>query len=516
MEQRSSPSRLGNAMNSGNKPRTIARDVSQSLGKLPPQALDLEESVLGAILLEAKAIERVIKILKPEHFYSDNHREIYQAICDLHYASEPNEMRMVVARLKKNGKLEVAGGAFYIAELQSKISRADNVEFHARIILEAAIKRDLIQIASQIHHEAYEDTTDVFDLLEQAQSSIKVIHDQNLDSPYVPIDMPAAGAEHGTDVQGGDSARIDELKNVFAWMRGFVNGWYGWSNDGKGTMFDFLSVLKTKRDGWKWCMYKPEDMDTVIDDAKNVKIKANRIYKNLAWTLTGKTWSASFAKKHNLEAMSFKEEMEALEFIGKHVFIVNPRDRSLKSLLNCFQREYDKHGIDGFLIDPWNTVDVPSKRRDDIDLVNAFIDIKEFSMLTNSSVNIIAHPKSIVDVKVSKDQNSAFKTVNQFMILGGAAWDMKMDGQYSIYRPERHLNHSDPKVHFLNIKQRQAEIVGVERGEYTKILFDKFRKQYYFDGVNPMDGSQKFKKEQSNPTIDFTQSSKPGDDEPPF
>lgn len=185
MEQRSSPVRLGNAMNQGSKPRTLARDISESLGKLPPQHLDLEEAVLGAIMIETNAIERVIKILKPEHFYSDNHREIYQAICDLNYASQPNDMRMVVARLRKNGKLEVAGGAFYIAELTSKVSAASNIEFHTRIILESAIKRDLIHIASKIHQEAYEDTTDVFDLLEKAQSSIKIIHEQNLDLKFL-------------------------------------------------------------------------------------------------------------------------------------------------------------------------------------------------------------------------------------------------------------------------------------------------------------------------------------------
>jgi len=185
MEQRSTPVRLSAAMSGqGNKPRTLARDISESLGKLPPQALDLEEAILGALMLEKNALTAVVEFLRPEHFYSDQHKEIYQAIIDLFKASEPVDMRTVVAQLRKNGKLEVSGGAFYVAELTSKVSSAANIEYHARIIIEMAIKRDLIQIASQVHHDAYEDTTDVFELLDKTENSIFQISDSNLRKNY--------------------------------------------------------------------------------------------------------------------------------------------------------------------------------------------------------------------------------------------------------------------------------------------------------------------------------------------
>ena len=167
MEQRSTPVRLSSAISgAGNKNRMLARDISESLGKLPPQAPDLEEAILGALMLEKKALTDVVEFLRPEHFYSDQHKEIYTSIIDLFKSSEPVDMRTVVAQLRKNGKLEIVGGAYYIAELTSKVSSAANIEYHARIIIEMAIKRDLIQIASQVHHEAYEDTTDVFELLD--------------------------------------------------------------------------------------------------------------------------------------------------------------------------------------------------------------------------------------------------------------------------------------------------------------------------------------------------------------
>ncbi len=180
MEQsRSTPLRL-----SSRPGKLLPRDISESLGKLPPQALDLEEAVLGALMLEKNALTQVIEFLKPEHFYADDHKEIYTAIVELFKASEPVDMRTVVNQLRKIGKIEVVGGAYKIAELTSKVSSAANIEYHSRVIIEMAIKRDLIQIASQIHHDAYEDTTDVFELLDKTEQSIFQISDSNLRKNY--------------------------------------------------------------------------------------------------------------------------------------------------------------------------------------------------------------------------------------------------------------------------------------------------------------------------------------------
>ncbi len=180
MEQgRSTSLRLSSKSN-----KLIPRDISESLGKLPPQALDLEEAVLGALMLEKNALNAVVEFLKPEHFYDDRHKEIYSAIIDLFKATEPVDMRTVVNQLRKNGKIELIGGAYYIAELTAKVSSAANIEYHARVIMEMAIKRTLIQVASQIHHDAYEDTTDIFELLDKTEQSVFEISDSNLRKNY--------------------------------------------------------------------------------------------------------------------------------------------------------------------------------------------------------------------------------------------------------------------------------------------------------------------------------------------
>ena len=185
MEQRSTPVRLSSVMSgTGSKSKLLVRDISESLGKLPPQAIEVEEVILGALMLEKNALTAVIEFLRPDHFYTEQHKTIYEAIIDLFKESKPVDMRTVVDQLRKNGKLEVAGGAFQIADLTSKVSSSANIEYHARIIIEMAIKRDLISIASQVHHDAYEDTTDVFELLDKTEQSIFQISDANLRKNY--------------------------------------------------------------------------------------------------------------------------------------------------------------------------------------------------------------------------------------------------------------------------------------------------------------------------------------------
>lgn len=156
------------------------RLLDTGMGKLPPQALDMEEAVLGALMIEKDALTTVIDILKPPSFYKDAHREIYQAILDLFAQSQPVDLLTVTQRLRATGKLEMAGGPFYITELTSKVNSAANVEYHARVISEQAIKRELISIASDIQRDAFEDTTDVFQLLDRTEQNLFNISESNI------------------------------------------------------------------------------------------------------------------------------------------------------------------------------------------------------------------------------------------------------------------------------------------------------------------------------------------------
>ena len=154
------------------------------LGKVPPQAVELEEAVLGALMLEKDALTNVIDILKVESFYKDSHKVIFQAILDLFTESQPIDLLTVTSQLRKNGALEIAGGAFYVTELTSKVASAANIEYHARIITEQSIKRELIKISGEIQKEAFEDTTDVFELLDKMEQSLFEISEKNIRKNY--------------------------------------------------------------------------------------------------------------------------------------------------------------------------------------------------------------------------------------------------------------------------------------------------------------------------------------------
>lgn len=158
--------------------------ISESLGKLPPQAVEIEEAVLGALMLERDALSTVIDILHPESFYKDANQEIYRAIVDLFNDSQPIDIKTVTHQLRKEAKLEVVGGAHYISELTARVNSAANIEYHARIIAEQSIKRELIRISSELQRDAYEDTFDVFKLLDRAEQSLFDVSESHIRKNY--------------------------------------------------------------------------------------------------------------------------------------------------------------------------------------------------------------------------------------------------------------------------------------------------------------------------------------------
>ncbi|MEM9390298.1 MAG: DnaB-like helicase N-terminal domain-containing protein, partial [Bacteroidota bacterium] len=219
MENKSSSLRVGH------KSGRLSKEAGTGLGKIPPQAIELEEAVLGALMLEKDALSTVIDILKPESFYKDAHVEIYRAIVDLFNNSEPVDMRTVANQLRKNGTLEFAGGAYYIAELTSKVSSAANIEYHARIVTEMSIKRELIRVASEIQHDAYEDTTDVFHLLDKTESSLFEISEANIRKNYDSMRSLMAQAIHELEERKNHKDGLTGIPSGFTALDRVTSGW---------------------------------------------------------------------------------------------------------------------------------------------------------------------------------------------------------------------------------------------------------------------------------------------------
>jgi len=196
-------------------------------GKLPPQAIDLEEAVLGALMLEKNPVNDVIDILKPESFYKEPHQKIYGAIVDLFGASEPIDILTVTNKLRSKGELDLVGGPFYISQLTNRVASTAHAETHARIIAQKYIMRELIRISGETIRNAYDETTDVFDLLDRAESELYGVAEGNIRKNYdsmsqimkQAIDQIEQAQNQGDGISGINSG-FTELDRITAgWQR---------------------------------------------------------------------------------------------------------------------------------------------------------------------------------------------------------------------------------------------------------------------------------------------------------
>ena len=212
--------------NTNRKTRKPSIDMSSMLyGKVPPQAKELEEAVLGAIMLEKSAFDTVSEIIKPECFYVEAHQLIFKVMQQLQNDSVPIDILTVVEGLKSKNELDLVGGPYQITKLTNSVVSAANIDAHARIILQKFIQRELIRISGEIIGDAYEDSTDVFDLLDESETKMF-----NITNNYLKKNFEEIGQVLAKTIN-----RIDELRTKTEDISGVPSGFptldritYGW------------------------------------------------------------------------------------------------------------------------------------------------------------------------------------------------------------------------------------------------------------------------------------------------
>jgi len=192
---------------------------------MPPQAVDLEEAVLGALMLEKDALTNVIDILQPKSFYKESHERIFASIQRLFERSEPVDILTVTQDLKKTGELEIAGGAFYISQLTNRVASAANAEFHARIIAQKYIQRELIRISSDTIRDAYEETSDVFDLLDKAEGNLYSVVSGNIRKNYDKMSTLIAKAIEQIEAARNQKTGVTGIESGFTDLDRITSGW---------------------------------------------------------------------------------------------------------------------------------------------------------------------------------------------------------------------------------------------------------------------------------------------------
>ena len=205
--------------------KTTSPSVQQTHGKVVPQAVDLEEAVLGALMLEQTAVNAVIDVLGSHSFYKPAHQKIYETIQQLFNDSEPIDLLTVTEALRKEGNLEFVGGAYAVANLTTRVASTANVEFHARIISQKYIQRELIRVSSNIIEKAFDEKTDVFDLLDEAESGLFEVAEGNIRKSFESMTSVVKKAIDYIDKARNNDSGVSGIPSGFADLDKVTGGW---------------------------------------------------------------------------------------------------------------------------------------------------------------------------------------------------------------------------------------------------------------------------------------------------
>lgn len=213
-----------NQRNSRRRPQHESEIVNE-FGKLQPQDLQVEEAVLGALMLERDAYTVVSDLLKPESFYDYSHQLIYSAIMSLASKQRPIDMLTVTEQLRNDGNLDAAGGPAHISELTGRVSSAANVEYHARIVAQKYLARELISFSSNIQTKAFDETIDVYDLMQEAEGGLFEISKHTLKRDVVQIDPIITEALKKIEEAANDPDGLSGLQTGFHELDKITGGW---------------------------------------------------------------------------------------------------------------------------------------------------------------------------------------------------------------------------------------------------------------------------------------------------
>ena len=207
-----------------------------SIEKLPPQNIEAERSVLGALLIDKDAIISVADIIKPEDFYKDTHQIIFEAMLELYEKREPVDIVSLSNRLKEKGQLELIGGRSYLASLANAVPTASNVLSYAQIVQKKATLRKLIQISGEITNLGYQETEDLAKILDQAEQKLFSVSQRFLKQSFVSI----------KNVLTETFDRIDELHKQSGKLRGIPTYFIDLDNKLAGLQKSDLIVLAAR------------------------------------------------------------------------------------------------------------------------------------------------------------------------------------------------------------------------------------------------------------------------------
>ena len=194
-------------------------------GKIQPQANDLEQAVLGAIMLDKSAFDTVCEILHEDCFYNGVHQIIFSAMKKLNSRGVPVDILTVVQELISLGQLDKVGGPFYVTSLTNQVVSAANIEHHSRIVLQKHIQRQIIRMSGELHNMGYDDATDVFDLMDYAEKSLFAITGMISKNEYKHIKEEIPAFLDRLELLSLKDEQVTGVPSGFKELDRVTNGW---------------------------------------------------------------------------------------------------------------------------------------------------------------------------------------------------------------------------------------------------------------------------------------------------
>ena len=453
-------------------------------GKLPPQAIELEEAVLGALMLDNEALSDTIDILKPEYFYKMEHQKIFDAIIVLFNESKPVDILTVIEQLKKMGALENIGGAFYITGLTNSVASSANTEYHARIIVEKFIQRSLIQISSNIIKDSFDETIDVFDLLSKAEQDLFSVTEGSLRKSYDKMSVLITNA-----IQS-----IEELKNKKDGLSGVPSGFSKLDRVTSGWQKSDLIIIAGRPGMGKTALALTMARNIAINHKTPIGIFSlemssdqlvNRLISSESEIPSGKL------RKGNLEEYEFVQLHEKIRDLAEApIYIDDTPGLSVFELRAKARRLVKNHGVQIIIVDYLQLMTAGGNKSGNRE--------QEISTISRSLKGIAKELKIPVIAlsQVNRGVESRTSTSKRPILADlreSGAIEQDADIVNFIYRPEyykiyewENSDDSRGQAEIIIAKHRNGSLENIRLKFISNLA--KFSDLDYFDGVNE-DGS---------------------------
>ena len=214
-----------NSSNTSNGRGHRPSPIDPSYGHLQPQALEIERVVLGALMIDKDAFSVVSEIIRPETFYEPRHQKIYQAIQSLNMEERPVDFMTVIEELKRQGDLEDVGGSAYIMELTERVASSAHLEYHAHIIHQKFLARQLISFTGRIQEMAFDETIDPDSLMQEAEGQMFEITQKNMRSDFTQIDPVIKKATETLKIAAQNSGGMTGIPTGYSKLDEMTSGW---------------------------------------------------------------------------------------------------------------------------------------------------------------------------------------------------------------------------------------------------------------------------------------------------